>query len=107
MNGSVQETEEDQYQTHGSYYVNSFNIHNITLENCYNRTPVTRSSFFPLLLSAYYNLNDSDIVIFYLETSTDYRLTVTLSFSPVAGLVVSCILGIYFYGKECTILITS
>ena len=104
MNGSVQEAEEDQYQTHGSYCVNSYNIHNITLENCYNYIPVTRSSFFFLFLS-YYNLNF--IVILSLETSTDYRLTVSLSFSTVAGLVVSCILAIHFCGKECTILITS
>jgi hypothetical protein len=104
MNGSVQETEEDQYQTHGNYYyVNSFNVHNITSENCYNYTPVTRSSFF-LYFCPHNNLN---MVILLLETSTDYRLTVRLSFSPVAGLMVSCILAIYLCGKECSISITS
>ena len=47
MNGSVQETEEDQHQTHGNNYcVNSYNVHHITFENCYNYIPVTRSSFF-------------------------------------------------------------
>ena len=103
MNGSVQEKEEDQRQTHGnsSYCVNSFNVHNIITENSYNNIPVTRSSFFSLLLSPSYNLNY--IVILSLETSMDYRLTVTLSFSTVAGLAFSCILAIYLCvnGKEC------
>ena len=57
MNGSVQETEEDQHQTHGNNYcVNSYNVHHITFENCFNYIPVTRSSFFffvLLLLSSY------------------------------------------------------
>ena len=55
QNGRIQETkpEEDQHQTHGNINyctvnVNSFNIHNITMEHCYNNIPVTRSSFFPL-----------------------------------------------------------
>ena len=48
MNGSVQETEEDQHQTHGNNYcVNSYNVHHITFENSYNHIPVTRSSVFP------------------------------------------------------------
>ena len=29
----------------GTVNVNSFNIHNITMEDCYNNIPVTRSSF--------------------------------------------------------------
>ena len=51
--GSVQETEEDQRQMRSNIsnyctmIVNSFNIHNSTLENCHNNNPVTRSSFPP------------------------------------------------------------
>ena len=108
MKNSVQETEEDQRQTHGNlnYCVNSFNVHNITMENCYNNVPVTstRSSFPPLLLSLYTNLND--MAILSLETSTDYRLTVTLLFSTIAGLAFSCILAIFLCGKECISIFT-
>jgi hypothetical protein len=56
QNGNIQETKEDQPQSHGriNYYstvnVNSFNVHNITTENCYNNAPVTGSSFLPLRL---------------------------------------------------------
>ena len=95
-------SQEDQRQTHGNinyYYrtviVNSFNVHNITMVNCYNNIPVTRSSFFPLLRSTY-NLN---IAILLLENSTDYRLAARLLFSTVAGLAVSCILAAYLCGK--------
>ena len=52
QNGIIQETEEGQRQRHDNinYHcsttiVNSFNIHNITMEDCYNNIPVTRSSF--------------------------------------------------------------
>ena len=54
---SIQETEEDQRQTHGNInyqhtmILNSFNVQNITTENCYNNIPVTRSSFLPLSTS--------------------------------------------------------
>ena len=50
QNGSVQETEEDQRQTHGSinyYCLNSYNVQNISVENSHNNIPVTRLSFFP------------------------------------------------------------
>ena len=102
MNGSVQETdsEEDQYQTHSNNCcVNSYNVHYITFENCYNYIPITRSSFlsFKFYFCHHVNLN---IAILSLETSTDYCLTVRLSFSTGAGLVVSCILAIYLCGKE-------
>ena len=50
QNGSTEDSE-DQRQTHGrlnysSTIVNSFNVHNMTMEDCYNNIPVTRSSFF-------------------------------------------------------------
>ena len=107
---SVQESKEDHRQTHAGrnincYHqctmnVNSFNVYNTTMEDCYNNTPVTRSSFFPLLqVLSPSNLNNT---ILLLETLTDYpsRLTVRISFSTAAGLVVSFILAIYLCGKE-------
>ena len=54
----------------------------------------------PLLFSPY-NLNVANPSFMSLETSTDYRLTLSLSFSPGAGLVLSCVLAIYLCGKEC------
>ena len=105
-NGSIQETNEDQRQTHVNMYyyyyyckvnVNSFNVYNITMEvqDCYNIIPLTRSSFPPLHLSLY-NLN---INILLSETSTNYRLA---SFPTVAGWAISCMLAICLCGKECT-----
>ena len=54
-NGNIKESKEEQRQTHGggniNYYyqctmnVNSFNVHDTTMEDCYNNIPVTRSSF--------------------------------------------------------------
>ena len=95
-NGSIPETNEDQRQTHVNIYyyyyyyctvnVNSFNVHNITMEDCYNIIPLTRSSFPPLHLSLY-NLN---INILLSETSTNYRLA---SFLTVAGWAISCMLA--------------
>jgi len=51
QSGINQETEEDHPQMHGNLNinytvnVNSFNVHNITMEDCYNNVPITRSSF--------------------------------------------------------------
>jgi hypothetical protein len=98
MNGSVQETEEDQHQSYSSYCVNSFNVHHNTYENCYNYIPVTRSSLF--LYFRPHDINLNDITLLSLETSMDYHFTVRLSLSTVAGLAVSCILAIYLCGKK-------
>ena len=113
QHGSIQGTVEDQPQPHGNvnYHcqctmnVNCFNVHNTTMEHCYNNITVTRSSF---SLRVFFPCNLNHIAILLLETSTDYpsRLTVRMSFSTAAGLAISGILAIYLCGKERT-LITS
>ena len=76
-------------QTHGTninYYsttnlnVNSFNIHNTTLENCNNNiTPVTRPSFF--------TSTSVNITTLLSETSMEcYRLTVMLDFIVIVAI---------------------
>jgi hypothetical protein len=95
MNGSVQETEEDQHQSYSSYCVNSFNVHHNTYENCYNYIPVTRSSF---LLYFGHNLNS---VIRNFDGLSSHRQPIILRSSRLA---VSGILAIYLYGKKCQLL---
>ena len=98
--GGIRDTEDQpegqSYDNMNNYcmvIVNSFNVHNTTMEDCYNNIPVTRSSF-----TLFFFLNIIWAILL-LETSTDYLLTVRVSFLTVAGLAVSCILAIYICGK--------
>ena len=106
QNCSTQEMEEDHRQKHViNYYlkyctvnVDSFNVHNITMENCNNNIPVARLSFLfspPLLTLCSYNIDQllSEALI---DTRPRTVRTHITFFFVVGLVVVSCLVFVVF-----------
>ena len=101
MNGSIQETKEDQHQTHGNNYcVNSYNVHHITFENSYNHKhiPVTRSFVFPftsVLISITWILQFCHSVIRYFDRLSPHFQGIILHRSRLGGVLYTSYLSLW------------